>query len=98
MTMNERIGYLLRDQASRTPGRELFVFEGRRVTYGEFNAWVTTVATTRRSLVIQRPPVSHPWLTVAPLAVPEAPPSLCTENPESSATAGFGDHRARWQC
>jgi acyl-CoA synthetase len=44
MTGNERIGYLLRDQASRTPDRELFVFEGRRVSYGEFDAWVTTVA------------------------------------------------------
>src|SRR5215475_5973471 len=44
MNSNERIGYLLHDQASRTPGRELFVFEGRRVTYGEFDGWVTTVA------------------------------------------------------
>src|SRR5262245_26558362 len=44
MNSNERIGYLLSYQASRTPGRELFVFEGRRVTYGEFDAWVTTVA------------------------------------------------------
>jgi len=44
MTRNKRIGYLLPDQAARTPGRELFVFEGRRVTYGAFDAWVTTVA------------------------------------------------------
>lgn len=44
MNSNERIGYLLHDQAARIPGRELFVFEGRRVTYGEFGAWVTTVA------------------------------------------------------
>jgi len=44
MNANERVGYLLRDQAARTPDRELFVFEGRRVTYGEFDAWVTTVA------------------------------------------------------
>jgi acyl-CoA synthetase (AMP-forming)/AMP-acid ligase II len=44
MTHNERIGYLLQQQAAHTPDRELFVFEGRRVTYGEFDAWVTTVA------------------------------------------------------
>jgi acyl-CoA synthetase (AMP-forming)/AMP-acid ligase II len=44
MTATERVGYLLRDQAARTPDRELFVFEGRRVTYGAFDAWVTTVA------------------------------------------------------
>jgi acyl-CoA synthetase (AMP-forming)/AMP-acid ligase II len=40
----ERVGDLVRDQAARTPDRELFVFEGRRVSYGEFDAWVTTVA------------------------------------------------------
>ena len=39
-----RVGDLVRDQAARTPDRELFVFEGRRVSYGEFDAWVTTVA------------------------------------------------------
>jgi acyl-CoA synthetase len=44
MTATERVGYLLSDQAARTPDRELFVFEGRRVSYGEFDAWVTTVA------------------------------------------------------
>lgn len=44
MTAAERVGYLLRDQAARTPDRELFVFEGRRVSYAEFDAWVTTVA------------------------------------------------------
>ena len=27
MTATERVGYLLRDQAARTPDRELFVFE-----------------------------------------------------------------------
>src|ERR1700761_6735450 len=40
----ERVGDLLRGQAARTPDRELFVFEGRRVSYAEFDAWVTTVA------------------------------------------------------
>src|ERR1700761_2223969 len=40
----ERVGVLVRDQAARTPDRELFVFEGRRVSYGEFDAWVTAVA------------------------------------------------------
>jgi acyl-CoA synthetase (AMP-forming)/AMP-acid ligase II len=44
MTATERVGYLLSDQATRTPDRELFVFEGRRVSYGEFDAWATTVA------------------------------------------------------
>jgi acyl-CoA synthetase (AMP-forming)/AMP-acid ligase II len=44
MTATERVGYLLSDQAARTPDRELFVFEGRRVSYGEFDVWVTTVA------------------------------------------------------
>ena len=39
-----RVGDLVRDQAARTPHRELFVFEGRRVSYGEFDAWVSTVA------------------------------------------------------
>jgi acyl-CoA synthetase (AMP-forming)/AMP-acid ligase II len=39
-----RVGDLVRDQAARTPDRELFVFEGRRVSYGEFDAWVSTVA------------------------------------------------------
>ncbi|MET7392038.1 AMP-binding protein [Dactylosporangium sp. NPDC005572] len=41
---DRRVGDLLKDQAARTPDRELFVFEGRRVTYGEFDAWVRTVA------------------------------------------------------
>jgi acyl-CoA synthetase (AMP-forming)/AMP-acid ligase II len=44
MTATEQVGYLLRDQAARTPDRELFVFEGRRVSYREFDTWVTTVA------------------------------------------------------
>ena len=39
-----RVGDLVRDQAARTPERELFVFEGRRVSYGEFDAWVAAVA------------------------------------------------------
>src|SRR5689334_20744925 len=39
-----RVGDLVGDQAARTPDRELFVFEGRRVTYGQFDAWVRTVA------------------------------------------------------
>jgi acyl-CoA synthetase len=41
---DQRVGDLIRDQAARTPDRELFLFEGRRVSYGEFDAWVTTVA------------------------------------------------------
>jgi len=41
---DQRVGDLVADQAARTPDRELFVFEGRRVSYGEFDAWVTTVA------------------------------------------------------
>ena len=39
-----RIGYLVAGQAARTPDRELFVLGDRRVTYGEFDAWVRTVA------------------------------------------------------
>lgn len=39
-----RIGYLLPRQAARTPDRELFALADRRVTYGEFDAWVTAVA------------------------------------------------------
>jgi acyl-CoA synthetase (AMP-forming)/AMP-acid ligase II len=31
-------------RAAADPGRELFLFEGRRVTYGEFEAWTRTVA------------------------------------------------------
>ena len=41
---DRRVGDLVRDQAARTPDRELFVFEGRRVSYGEFDAWVSAVA------------------------------------------------------
>jgi acyl-CoA synthetase (AMP-forming)/AMP-acid ligase II len=41
---DQRIGNLVPNQAARTPDRELFVFEGRRVSYREFDAWVTTVA------------------------------------------------------
>jgi acyl-CoA synthetase len=41
---DQRVGDLVANQAARTPDRELFVFEGRRVSYGEFDAWVTTVA------------------------------------------------------
>lgn len=41
---DQRIGDLVKDQAARTPDRELFVFEGRRVSYGEFDAWTSTVA------------------------------------------------------
>jgi acyl-CoA synthetase (AMP-forming)/AMP-acid ligase II len=41
---DQRIGDLVGNQAARTPDRELFVFEGRRVSYREFDAWVTTVA------------------------------------------------------
>jgi acyl-CoA synthetase (AMP-forming)/AMP-acid ligase II len=41
---DQRIGDLVPNQAARTPDRELFVFEGRRVSYREFDGWVTTVA------------------------------------------------------
>ena len=49
-----RIGDLLGAQAARTPDRELFSFEGQRVTYGEFNAWVTTVAADMVSRGVRR--------------------------------------------
>ncbi|MEV4383104.1 AMP-binding protein [Streptosporangium sp. NPDC049644] len=41
---DERIGDLVPSRAKRHPGRELFCFEGRRVTYGEFDGWTRTVA------------------------------------------------------
>ncbi len=41
---DERVGYLIPRQAADFPERELFLFEGRRVTYGEFDSWVTAVA------------------------------------------------------
>lgn len=37
---DERIGDLIDRQAARFPDRELFLFEGRRITYAEFSAWV----------------------------------------------------------
>ncbi|MFI7498973.1 class I adenylate-forming enzyme family protein [Streptomyces sp. NPDC049687] len=41
----DRIGDLLSAQAKRFPDRELFSFEGRSLTYREFDLWTTTVAT-----------------------------------------------------
>lgn len=41
---SDRIGDLIGDRAQRFPERELFSFEGRRVTYWQFDAWVTRVA------------------------------------------------------
>ena len=41
---SDRIGDLIGERAQRFPERELFSFEGRRVTYGQFDAWVTRVA------------------------------------------------------
>jgi acyl-CoA synthetase (AMP-forming)/AMP-acid ligase II len=41
----ERVGDLVGARAQRWPDRELFVFEGRRVSYGEFDAWVRRVGT-----------------------------------------------------
>lgn len=49
-----RIGHLLAGQAARTPDRELFAFGDRRVTYGEFDAWVTTVAADLVGRGVQR--------------------------------------------
>ncbi|GAB2960007.1 cyclohexanecarboxylate-CoA ligase [Amycolatopsis acidiphila] len=40
----DRIGDLVRSRAARYPDRELFCFEGRRVTYREFDGWTTAVA------------------------------------------------------
>ncbi|WP_375504230.1 class I adenylate-forming enzyme family protein [uncultured Jatrophihabitans sp.] len=39
-----RLGDLVTVQAAKTPDRELFVFEGRRVTYGQFDTWVRVIA------------------------------------------------------
>ena len=40
----DRIGDLLPTQAARHHDKELFCFEGRRVTYREFEGWTTAVA------------------------------------------------------
>ncbi|MEV4147675.1 AMP-binding protein [Amycolatopsis sp. NPDC049691] len=41
---DDRIGDLLPSQAARYPDKELFCFEGRRVTYREFEGWTAAVA------------------------------------------------------
>lgn len=41
---SDRIGDLIDDRATQFPDRELFTFEDRRISYGEFAAWVTLVA------------------------------------------------------
>ncbi|MEJ2885159.1 class I adenylate-forming enzyme family protein [Actinomycetospora aeridis] len=41
---DETVADLLVRRAAEHPDRELFVFEGRRVTYGEFEAWTAAVA------------------------------------------------------
>jgi acyl-CoA synthetase len=40
----DRIGDLIPRRAHRFPDRELFLFEGRRISYGMFAAWVELVA------------------------------------------------------
>ncbi|MEH3140585.1 MAG: AMP-binding protein [Mycobacterium kyogaense] len=40
----DRVGDLVPRQAATHPDRELFLFQGRRVTYLEFDSWVTAVA------------------------------------------------------
>lgn len=40
----ETLAGLLTDRAERHPDRELFLFEGRRVSYGEFEGWTRAVA------------------------------------------------------
>ncbi|HVW32492.1 MAG TPA: AMP-binding protein [Acidimicrobiia bacterium] len=41
---DERIGWVLTRAADRWPDREALVFEGRRLTYGALQRWVTAVA------------------------------------------------------
>ena len=41
---DDRIGHLLSARAARHPDKELFCFEGRRVTYREFDGWTAAVA------------------------------------------------------
>jgi acyl-CoA synthetase (AMP-forming)/AMP-acid ligase II len=41
---SDRIGDLISERAQRFPDRELFSFEGRRVSYGQFNSWATGIA------------------------------------------------------
>lgn len=41
---DETVAGLLTERAAEHPGRELFVFEGRRISYGEFESWTRAVA------------------------------------------------------
>lgn len=41
---DDRIGYLVSSQAAKSPDRELFAFGDIRVSYSQFDEWVTTVA------------------------------------------------------
>ncbi|MGQ4618655.1 AMP-binding protein [Nocardia sp. R7R-8] len=41
---DDRIGDLIPRRAAEFPDRELFVFEGQRVSYGKFNRWTEAVA------------------------------------------------------
>lgn len=49
-----RIGELIGRQAQRFPDRELFCFNDRRVTYGQFSSWVNGVAATMIAHGVQR--------------------------------------------
>jgi acyl-CoA synthetase (AMP-forming)/AMP-acid ligase II len=51
---DDPVGYLVSSQAARWPDRELFSFEGRRVSYGDFDAWVSTVAADLAGAGVQR--------------------------------------------
>ena len=42
---DDRVGDLISRRAAQFPDRELFVFEDRRVNYGQFETWVHSVAT-----------------------------------------------------
>lgn len=51
---DERIGDLIGRRAARFPERELFCFNERRVTYGQFSSWVDGVAATMVAHGVQR--------------------------------------------
>ena len=46
LLLDERIGSLIDTRAQAHPDRELFVFDDRRVTYGEFARWTNAIATS----------------------------------------------------
>lgn len=51
---DDRVGDLIRLRANEFPDRELFSFQGRRITYGKFDSWVSRIATDMVEHGVQR--------------------------------------------